>query len=1070
MKCISIFKCNPQIEVIDKSHCSLEDVPNFQNYSRSLEELFLDANKLIVLNENVFKLTKLRRFSFSDNAIQDIPPDIAKLVNLVELDGSRNKIQVIPEQIKFLRGLQICDFSANSIETLPPGLVQLKNLTCLTLNYCLLKCLPDDFGLLKSLEALELRENELESLPPSISGLENLRKLDVGRNLISQLPDDIGRLTKLEYLLVDGNRLESVPAKIGRLENLQCLDLGQQEYGLKSLPEAISGLVNLTDLHLSENHLQSLPDGIKNLKNLTIFKADNNYLTELNPNIGGCVSLQELVLTSNQISKLPSSIGYLIDLRSLNVDSNLLRELPTQIGNLRSLGILSLRDNFLSHLPNEIGNLELIKVMDLSGNRLEYLPVSIANLNLKALWLSKNQAQPLPKLQIDELSQGTKVLTCYLLPQQSEDSDGSMLEHYDQQVDGGDSSAAARQAAVSFDTAAVDDVELDGDANFVRHDTPHPRELKARHQKLLSNTGKAVEMKGHDNASFVLTDNSNTLNNNNQDYNPNQSQVIRSAYQPYDYDSNGLPEVDTVAQTRPQAGHVQTTSRLFEAFRQNDRDDSREPIVPSHENGFNSTNQTRLQQSTDLSRRLTGDDPSSGWQVMDIVVRRADHHKPGLGLSIAGGKDTPPFKDNDEGIFVSKVTRGGPAEAAGVKMGDKILAVNDHLFYEGITHQKAVEIFKKIRPDFREFAIRILRDPNDEFNDDHPDDEVSSRDDQAMSNNARNIGVPTQPKSTFTRTYTVPIKSESSSNGQGNSASNLKQFLMKDQEKTKSNASTLPPGMSLTDGTVSRNNIIYTTLVKDYKHDLGLVFENRADDNDSKSTWSNIVISDIKPNSIASRDGKLQVDDRLLFINGADVTGIDLDRIMLMLAGTDRFLRIVVSRGDSDDPLGVALRNMPTRPSLGSWFSSTSNMSHRPSLIESYQRPTFGSVSSLQKQASVKYTSSEGPSQSVSTKPQKPPKPAHLTSKDLEDFGEQAEDNPIAKPRNRGTGSISSSQMSQQEQTNQMSDAERRAAWRRERLKSIEDDVEMAKLIAEAQRRRREDGGVVATGGSRDDK
>lgn len=1069
MKCISLFKCNPQIEVIDKSHCSLEDVPNFQNYSRSLEELFLDANKLIMLNDNVFKLTKLRRFSFSDNAIQDIPPDIAKLVNLVELDGSRNKIQAIPEQIKFLRGLQICDFSANTIEYLPPGLVQLKNLTCLTLNYCILKCLPDDFGLLKSLEALELRENELESLPPSIAGLENLRKLDVGRNLISHLPDDIGRLTKLEYLLVDGNRLESIPNKIGRLENLQCLDLSQQEYGLKSLPDAISGLINLTDLHLSENHLQSLPDGIRNLKNLTIFKADSNYLTELNPNIGGCVSLEELVLTSNQISKLPSSIGSLTDLRSLNIDGNLLRELPNQIGNLRSLGILSLRDNFLTHLPNEIGNLELAKVIDLSGNRLQCLPVSITNLNLKALWLSKNQAQPLPRLQIDELPQGTKVLTCYLLPQQSEDSDGSMLEQNDQQVDN-QNFASTRQAAVSFDTTAVDDIELDGDANFVRHDTPHPRELKARHQKLLGNTGK-VEMKGLDNASFVLTDNSNALNNNNRAYDMDPTHAVQSAYQQYEYDSNGVPEVDSEAQTRPQAGHVQTTSKLFEAFRQKSSDnpskskriDPRDSSEPSHENG--NENQFKSQQSNNLSRKFT----HTQCQVMDIVVRRASHHKPGLGLSIAGGKDTPPFKDNDEGIFVSRVTRDGPTEAAGVKTNDKILAVNDHLLYEGITHQKAVEIFKKIRPDFKEFSLRILRDPNDEFIDDHGDDGVSLRDDTNVtrtSNQAVEGGTNADRylnQSTFTRTYTVPIKSEWDESG--NSVNNLKQFLLKDQEKIKPSASTLPPGMGLTDGTVSRNNIIYTTLVKDYRRDLGLVLENTNDDSNAKSTWSNIVISKIKPDSIASRDGKLQVDDRLLSINGADVTGIDLDRIMLMLEGTERFIRIVVSRGDNEDPLGAALRNMPTRPSLGSWFSSTSNMSHRPSLIESYQRPTFGSVSSLQKQGPLKYTPDANQSQ-INSKPQKPPKPAYLTSKELE-HDEQVGDNPIAKPRSRETGSISS-QMSRQEANNQISDPERRA-WRIERCKSIDIDAEMAKLVVQVHRRQLGDT-PVASSGSRDEK
>lgn len=968
MKCISIFKCNPQIEVIDKSHCSLEDVPNFQNYSRSLEELFLDANKLTVLNDNVFRLTRLRRFSFSDNAIQDIPPDIAKLVNLVELDCSRNKIQVIPEQIKFLRGLQICDFSANNIEYLPAGLVQLKNLTCLTLNYCPIKNLPEDFGLLKNLESLELRENELESLPASITNLESLKKLDIGRNLISRLPEDIGRLTNLEYLLMDGNRLETIPTKIGRLENLQCLDLGQQEYGLKFLPEEIGGLVSLTDLHLSENHLQSLPDGIKNLKNLTIFKADNNYLMELNPNIGGCTSLQELVLTSNQITKLPSSIGSLTDLRSLNVDSNLLRELNPQIGNLKHLGILSLRDNLLTHLPNEIGNLEMVKVMDISGNRLEYLPVSITALNLKALWLSKNQTQPLPKLQIDDLpNSGVRVLTCYLLPQQSERNDDGLDQGFQDQVPLENYDQTNRPAAVSFDTAALDDNELSSYAQFVRHDTPHPRELKARHQKLF----EKPELKGHDNASFMLADNAP----NHHDTNPIHIQHL-------EYESNGLPEV-------PPPIQMPNLRAQYES-KASDRDSHQEV------DGLMDRNETNFDENQD--NKFVTD--NSKCEILDILVRRSKNHKPGLGLSIAGGKDTPPYKDNDEGIFVSKVTRGGPAEAAGVRIGDKILAVNNNLFYEGITHQKAVDIFKKVKPDCIEFSMRVLRDPDDE---------------QAEVELDR-------PDSNFARTYTIPIAAESTN---GNGIMNKKPV-----------SSTLPSGMSLLDGNLNKN-IIYTTLVKDYKHDLGLVLENRTDEIETRSSWSNIVIAEIKPNSIASRDGKLQVDDRLLSINGADVTGIDLDRIMLMLDGTDRFIRVVVARGESDDPIGAALRNMPVRPPLGSWFSSTSNMSHRPSLIESYQRPTFGSVSSLQKQQH----------QLVGTKPPKPPKPTHLQpSKDSElTSPTQLDENPIARPRGDGN------------QNSQISDAEKRAAWRRERLKSIEDDVEMAKLIAEAQRRRREE-------------
>lgn len=1005
MKCISIFKCNPQIEVIDKSHCNLEDVPNFQSYSRSLEELFLDANKLTLLNENVFRLTRLRRFSFSDNAIQDIPPDIAKLVNLVELDCSRNRIREIPEQIKFLRGLQVCDFSGNEIEVLPNGLVQLRNLTHLTLNYCPIKILPEDIGLLKNLESLELRENEIDVLPASITSLESLKKLDLGGNQITRLPDDIGRLRNLEYLLVDANRLETVPPKIGHLENLQCLDLSKQDIGLRFLPDEIGGLISLTDLHISDNHIETLPDGICDLKSLTIFKADSNFLSELNPNIGGCELLQELVLTSNEITKLPSSIGRLSNLRSLNVDDNVLKELTPQIGNMKRLGILSLRDNLLTHLPNEIGQLDSVKVIDLSGNRLEYLPVSITALNLNALWLSKNQAQPLPRLQIDELpNSGTRVLTCYLLPQQNETADTEAPELNDL-----GNIENNRQVAVSFDTAAIDDADLAHDAQFVRHDTPHPRDLRARHQKLFNNVAKP-ELRGHDNASFNMADNSPEYN---RDYN-HQNTISMPSYQQYEYEyeSNGLPEFPSHQKQQSKYNDIKVPISTKDNW-SNGQVDAYDQRYPNDNNTIN-----------------------SGCFISDIVVRRSKNHKPGLGLSIAGGKDTPPFKDNDEGIFVSKVTSGGPAEAAGIKIGDKILAVNNRNFYEGITHHEAVEIFKGLRPDCSQFTMRILRDPNDELEEKDFKEEEFQEDEHYPEDQHPIVIDPSQP---FARTTTIPVQSETNGTSRGGSLR-----YPPATEKAKENSIT--PRASIIDGGLNKN-IIYTTLVKDYKHDLGLVLENRVDEGECRAGWSNIVISHVLPGSLAFMDGKLQVGDRLLSINGADVTGIDLDRIKLMLNGTERFIRIVVSRGDMDDPIGSALRNMPLRPTLGSWFSSTSNMANRPSLIESYQRPTFGSVSNLQKQQA-------SPTQLPGvSKPPKPPKPAHLLPRDSGDS--PVDEDPIARPRSRG--SMAAGQDLQNLGEVPMSDAERRAVWRRERLKSIEDDVEMAKIIAEAQRRKREE-------------
>ncbi|KAM4600258.1 protein scribble homolog [Fundulus diaphanus] len=60
-----------------------------------------------------------------------------------------------------------------------------------------------------------------------------------------------------------------------------------------------------------------------------------------------------------------------------------------------------------------------------------------------------------------------------------------------------------------------------------------------------------------------------------------------------------------------------------------------------------------------------------------------------LGISIAGGKGSLPYKDQDEGIFISRVAQGGPSEKAGIHVGDRLLEVNG-LSMQGAAHHEAV--------------------------------------------------------------------------------------------------------------------------------------------------------------------------------------------------------------------------------------------------------------------------------------------------------------------------------------------------------------------------------------------
>ncbi|XP_064303971.1 protein scribble homolog [Phalacrocorax carbo] len=43
-----------------------------------------------------------------------------------------------------------------------------------------------------------------------------------------------------------------------------------------------------------------------------------------------------------------------------------------------------------------------------------------------------------------------------------------------------------------------------------------------------------------------------------------------------------------------------------------------------------------------------------------------------LGISIAGGKGSSPYKDNDEGILIARLPKDGPADLAGVQAGDRL--------------------------------------------------------------------------------------------------------------------------------------------------------------------------------------------------------------------------------------------------------------------------------------------------------------------------------------------------------------------------------------------------------------
>ncbi|SPP81068.1 blast:Protein lap4 [Drosophila guanche] len=1063
-KCIPIFKgCNRQVEFVDKRHCSLPQVPEeILRYSRTLEELFLDANHIRDLPKNFFRLHRLRKLGLSDNEIGRLPPDIQNFENLVELDVSRNDIPDIPDDIKHLQSLQVADFSSNPIPKLPSGFTQLKNLTILGLNDMSLTTLPADFGSLTQLESLELRENLLKHLPETISQLTKLKRLDLGDNEIEDLPPYLGYLPGLHELWLDHNQLQRLPPELGLLTKLTYLDVSENR--LEELPNEISGLVSLTDLDLAQNLLETLPDGIAKLSRLTILKLDQNRLQRLNDTLGNCDNMQELILTENFLSELPASIGRMTKLSNLNVDRNALEYLPLEIGQCANLGVLSLRDNKLKKLPPELGNCTVLHVLDVSGNQLLYLPYSLVNLQLKAVWLSENQSQPLLTFQPDtDAETGEQVLSCYLLPQQEYqpitpardlESDSEPFEERE-----------PSRTVVKFSEEATQEK----DTPFVRQNTPHPKDLKAKAQKL-----KVERSRHEENANLVTLPEENgtkvaetptetrTLANNHQQAPPQQVQQPIVGVNSKQTSSNNSSIPTGGAPAAPAAGNnsshnntkaapaaavveivaaaatVAASEDVLDDDEQEDEFESdrrvgfqvegedddfykRPPKLHRRDTPHHLKNK-RVQHLTDkqaneilanalatqernetptpphsslgkvtspIEEEETADVDSEGQEqsqhpfdvslspipiptgntkaqagdqdnldgVTELRLEQYEIHiertAAGLGLSIAGGKGSTPFKGDDDGIFISRVTEQGPADMAGLKVGDKVLKVNGIVVVEA-DHYQAVQVLKACGAVLvlvvQREVTRLIGHPV--FSEDGSVSQISvetrplvaTEVPQLQQQPERYIPAPIE---IVPQQHQYQQQQQMVAPAHGYSANVFAtppavQSIVQPTPAAAAAAAAVAPNGLLPNGRDAAQLSyiqLHTTLIRDQiGQGLGFSIAGGKGSPPFKDDCDGIFISRITDGGLAHRDGKIMVGDRVMAINGNDMTEAHHDAAVACLTEPQRFVRLVLQReyrGPLEPPTS------PRSPAVLNSLSPSGYLANRPA---NFQR-SVGDVS-----------------------------------------------------------------------------------------------------------------------------
>ncbi|XP_053808364.1 protein scribble homolog isoform X9 [Vidua chalybeata] len=889
-----LWRCNRHVEALDRRHCSLQAVPEeIYRYSRSLEELLLDANQLRELPKPFFRLLNLRKLGLSDNEIQRLPPEVANFMQLVELDISRNDIPEIPESIKFCKSLEIADFSGNPLSRLPEGFTQLRSLGHLALNDVSLQSLPTDIGNLANLVTLELRENLLRTLPTSLSFLVKLEQLDLGGNDLEVLPDTLGALPNLRELWLDRNQLSALPPELGNLRRLVCLDVSENK--LEQLPDEVSGLVALTDLLLSQNQLESIPDGIGQLKQLSILKVDQNRLTDVTESIGDCENLSELILTENMLTALPKSLGKLAKLTNLNVDRNRLTALPAEIGGCANLSVLSLRDNRLALLPPELANTTELHVLDVAGNRLQNLPFALTNLNLKALWLAENQSQPMLKFQTeDDEKTGEKVLTCYLLPQQPSPSLENLLQN--SMDESWTDTNLNRVSVIQFldEPKGDDDEECGAERRGLqRRATPHPSELKVMKKVIEVRRSEVNAAKADANPSSPSSEEKrlSATSNRSEDSHLSTSTAsvdCRPEERERGWPNGQLPdlrELQREGKPRAEEEHKEAAEQEEEdveveyneptvhfaedtLIRSEDEDEDEErpfPVekqrlirkdTPHYKKHFKITKLPKPEAVVALLQGLNSDG-----------VPKEEEELGGCNNNTEPRDQEEAWDEDDrkngalsaqpsvKGIFISRVSEEGPAARAGVRVGDKLLEVNG-VSLHCAEHHVAVEA---LRGSGSSVSMTVLRE--------------------------RMV----EPENAITVTPLRPEDDYSPRERRGGLR--------------------FPEGPEAAPATER-----FSTCLMRNEKGLGFSIAGGKGSTPYRAGDTGIFISRIAEGGAAHRDGILRVGDRVISINGVDMTEARHDQAVALLTAASPTIVLLVEREGAEQPEGGSPRGRMHSP------------------------------------------------------------------------------------------------------------------------------------------------------------
>jgi protein scribble len=703
LKAIPISLCNiAKLETLDLGSNEIEEIPDQIGKLINLKVIWLDLNQLKQVPINIGLLKKLQYLELSENMLETLPDEIAGCHSLTDINLAQNSIEYLPTSIGKLANLNILKLEQNQLVVLTAAIGECSQLSELILTENLLSELPTTIGQLKQLTNLNADRNRLAQLPHELCECENLVLLSLRDNQLARLPDQLGKLKKLRVLDVAGNKLAYLPYSLteaslnaiwlaenqatGKIklqpdydeetqrEVLTCYLLPQQNFHTPSMENLLQGSINTA--------AESMSQAVSAAKSITTSSAD--LITQKQQQTPPTLQQQEQSLQAQSQAQTAST----------NESVRFAPE-PDEL------------DEKPSHFvrTNTPHPKDLIKKKELLKQR-----------NAGKAGTSSSSAADTGKIEqqsATQLSSASAVSSARTIETTTTTSNG--IGFKSQKVAEENITGLRDTDKESDDEAKLIKGESDADVDNEKGGT-NTKPLNNRTSQQTSSS-KHVDFKLINGATIIPNDDVNNEADTGagDEQNSNNEESTNTSIVSTGSSSGGhcrLRRRDTPHHLK--GARINASANKAQQLDVNEMKEILERYV--HTNPSDSTNGTNLNSQANVSfsaQIATRSSPTGATPIASSITILASATLPavkqqlksaaeyipddleydqlrdlvqlvininrqegaGLGIRIAGGKGTNPYKENDDGIFITKILPHSPAIGTGLKVGDKLLKV-----------------------------------------------------------------------------------------------------------------------------------------------------------------------------------------------------------------------------------------------------------------------------------------------------------------------------------------------------------------------------------------------------------